>query len=291
MKSRQIFTSNTLQDILYLILAIFSVSFGLKSFLTPNHFIDGGITGISLLVHELTNWNLSLLIGLLNLPFIIISYRILGKSFAIRTAIVIVGIMLCLLYVPFPELVHDKLLVATFGGFFVGLGSGLAMRGDSTTDGIEVLAMFTIKKTGFSVTEIILGGNILIFMVAIFIMDLQTGLYAMLTYFVAIQTTKYVIEGVEAYTGVTVISGESEIIKEALVMQMKKGITVYKGERGFMQDDFGISSECDILFTVVTRLEVQKLRNLIYEIDPKAFVFSHTIRETQGGILKQIIKH
>lgn len=279
------------RDILYLVLGILSATFGLKSFLVPNHFLDGGVTGISLLVHEATQWHLGILLVLFNLPFILIGYRIIGRGFAIRTLLSVIGVALCLEYMPFPELVHDSVLVATFGGFFVGMGVGLSMRGDGAFDGIEVLALFTLRRTGFTITEIILAINVLIFIIAAFILNLETALYAMLTYFVASQTTKYVIEGIEAYTGVTIISSKCDELKWALVMDMDKGITVYKGERGFFQDNFELSEDCDIVFTVVTRLEVRKLRDLVYEIDPHAFVFTHTIKETQGGILKKIVKH
>lgn len=278
-------------DAIYILAAILSASFALKSFLVPNHFLDGGVTGISLLLHEVWHWNLGLLLIAINIPFIMIGYKLVGKMFAIRTALAVIGVTLCLQYLPFPELAHDKLLVAAFGGFFLGLGIGLSMRGGGAFDGIEVLALFTLKRSGFTITEIILAINIIIFIIAGFYMDFETALYAMLTYFVASQTTKYVIEGIEAYTGVTIISSKSEDIKKVLVMTMNKGITVYKGERGFMKASYDVSIECDIVFTVVTRLEVRRLRVLVHEIDPKAFIFTNTVKEAQGGILKEIVKH
>lgn len=284
-------SSSAIQDSIYLILGIISASFGLKSFLVPNHFLDGGVTGISLLLHEVFHWHLGILLVIINIPFIIMGAFQVGKHFAIRTSLAVIGIALCLQYVHFPELTHDKLLVAIFGGFFLGMGIGLSMRGGGAIDGIEVLALFTLKRSGFSITEIILGMNVIIFLIAGFYLRFEVALYAMLTYYVASQTTKYVIEGVEAYTGVTIISSESEEIKKALVMVMNRGITIYKGERGFMKDSFEISSDADIVFTVITRLEVRKLKNLVASIDPKAFVFTHTIREASGGILKKIVKH
>jgi len=284
-------SSTAIQDSIYLILGIISASFGLKSFLVPNHFLDGGVTGISLLLHEVFHWHLGLLLIIINIPFIIMGAFQVGRHFAIRTSLAVIGIALCLQYLHFPELTHDKLLVAIFGGFFLGMGIGLSMRGGGAIDGIEVLALFTLKRSGFSITEIILGMNVIIFLIAGFYMRMEVALYAMLTYYVASQTTKYVIEGVEAYTGVTIISSESEAIKEALVMSMNRGITVYKGERGFMKDSFDISNDTDIVFTVITRLEVRKLKKLVSGIDPRAFVFTHTIREASGGILKKIVKH
>lgn len=280
-----------LSDIVYLILGVLAASFALKSFLVPNHFLDGGVTGISLLIHEVSHVNLGLILLLLNIPFIILSLYLVGKNFAIRSGLTILLIALTLHFVPFPELTHDKLLVAIFGGFFLGVGIGLSMRGGGTFDGMEVLALFTFKKSSFSITEIILAMNVIIFTIAALFMKLETALYAMLTYFIASQTTKYVIEGIEAYTGVTIISANSDAVKKALVLSLNRGITVYKGERGFMKDSFEQSAEVDIVFTIVTRLEVRRIKNIVNAIDPKAFIFTQTVREPQGGIVKEIIKH
>lgn len=278
-------------DIMFLILGVFSASFALKSFLAPNHFLDGGVTGVSLLLFEMKNWNLGWLLILLNIPFLVLAYFKVGKHFTIRSSVTILLIALTMHFVPFPELTHDKLLVAMFGGFFMGIGIGLSMRGGGTFDGMEVLALMTFKKSSFSITEIILGMNIVIFIIAAAFIKVETALYAILTYMVASQVTRYVIEGIEAYTGVTIVSGNSDEIKRALVLTLNRGITVYKGERGFMKESFEQSAEVDIIFTIVTRLEVRKLRNIVHSIDPKAFIFTQTVREPQGGIVKQIVKH
>lgn len=278
-------------DIIYLLLGVTSASFALKSFLVPNHFLDGGIMGISLLTHEVKNWSLSLLLVIINTPFIILAYFKLGKHFAIRSMSAILLIVIFLIFIPFPELTHDKLLVAMFGGFFMGIGIGFCMRGGGTFDGMEVLALMTFKKSSLSITEIILAMNVVIFIIAAIFLNVETALYAIMTYLVASQVTKYVIEGIEAYTGVTIISGKSLEIKKELVMNFNRGITVYKGERGFMKESFETSSDVDIIFTIVTRLEVRKLQNIVREIDPKSFIFTSTVREPQGGIVKEIVKH
>lgn len=281
----------TVSDVIFLILGVLSASFALKSFLVPNHFLDGGVTGISILLYEIYGWDLGLLLILLNIPFIILSLYKVGRNFALRSTLTVVLIALTMQFVEFPELTHDKLLVAMFGGFFMGIAVGLSMRGGGTFDGMEVLVLMTTKKSSFSITEIILGMNIVIFIIAAIFMKVETALYATLTYIIAGQTTKYVIEGIEAYTGVTIVSGKSEEIKKALVMELDRGITVYKGERGFMKESFEKSTEVDIIFTVVTRLEVRRLKDTVYEIDPKAFIFTQTVREPQGGIVKEIVKH
>jgi uncharacterized membrane-anchored protein YitT (DUF2179 family) len=165
------------------------------------------------------------------------------------------------------------------------------MRAGAALDGIEVLALYTLKKTSFTITEIILGINLIIFSIAAYVFSIETALYSILTYFAATRTIDYVVEGIRAYTGVTIISGKSEAIKYELVNNLGRGITVYKGERGFLPGKFEISSECDIIFTVITRLELRKLKNLVYEVDPKAFVFANTIKEAAGGVINRRNSH
>lgn len=283
--------SFAVRDTIYIVLGILFSAFAMMSFLVPNHFIDGGVTGISLLGHEVKHWNLGLLLILTNLPFIILGAYQVSKGFAFKTLLAVIGLAICMQFMQFPTITSDKLLVSMFGGFFLGLGIGLAMRGGCAIDGLEVLALYTLKKTSFTITEVILAMNVVIFLSAGIYFGLETALYAMLTYYIAMRTIDYVIEGMEAYTGVTIISGKSVEIKEALVLKMGRGITIYKGERGFMKDSFEVSHDCDIVFTVITRLEVRKLKNVVQRIDPRAFVFTHTIKETAGGVLKRKIAH
>lgn len=278
-------------DIMSVIVGVIIAAFALKSFLVPNHFFDGGITGLSLLIHELYQVNLALAIILFNLPLITISFYSVGKRFATRTFLSVMLLGICLWLLPSCNITHDKLIVAIFGGVFLGIGIGLVMRAGAALDGIEVLALYTLKKTSFTITEIILGINIIIFSIAALKFGIETSLYSVLTYFAATRTIDYVVEGIQAFTGVTIISGKSEEIKHQLVNELGRGITIYKGERGFLPGKFDVSNECDIIYTVITRLEMRKLKNLVYEIDPKAFVFANTIKEASGGIIKSRVKH
>jgi uncharacterized membrane-anchored protein YitT (DUF2179 family) len=275
------------QDTIYTTFGVIIAGFALKSFLVPNKFLDGGVTGISLLIHEVYHLNIGIVIILANLPFIILGAYQINRSFAIKTLMSVIGLALCIVFIPYPVITTDKLLVSIFGGFFLGLGIGLGMRGGCAIDGIEVLALYTLRRSSLTISEIIMGFNVIIFLVAALRFDLEIALYAMLTYYIATRTIDYVIEGLEEYTGVTIISGMSENIKHKLVMELGRGITVYKGERGFMKDSFEVSQPCDIVFTVITRLEVRRLRNVVNEIDPKAFVFTGTIKEAAGGVLKR----
>lgn len=287
----KILSKDSLKDYLFMLLGILCISFALKSLLIPNKFFDGGVTGIALLLYKKYHINIALIFVALNIPFLLLGGKLIGKSFAIKSIISVIILGLCLLFIPFPEVSHDKLIVSVFGGFFIGLGVGFGMKSGIALDGIEVLAVYTGKKVGFSMSEIILGINILIFLIAGIFFGLEAAFYSMLTYFVASKTIDYVVEGFEEFTGVTIISSKSEEVKAFLVLQMGKGITVYKGERGFMKDSFEVSTETDIVYTVVTRLEVRKLKNAIHEIDEKAFIFSSSIKETAGGILKKKHAH
>ncbi|MEO6948641.1 MAG: YitT family protein [Ginsengibacter sp.] len=284
-------TKEIIQDVILNIVGVVVAAFALKYFLVPNQFFDGGITGLSLLVHEIYYINLSLLIGLFNLPLIILSYFTLGKSFALRMFLSVLLFSICLLIIPGYAITTDLLLVSVFGGIFLGMGIGFVMRAGAALDGIEVLALYTLKRTSFTITEIILGINIIIFGIAAFKFGIEKSLYSVLTYFAATRTIDYVVEGIQAYTGVTIISGKSETIKYELVNNLGRGITVYKGERGFLPGNFDVSTDCDIIFTVVSRMEMRKLKNLVYSIDPKAFVYANTIKEASGGIIKRRHKH
>jgi uncharacterized membrane-anchored protein YitT (DUF2179 family) len=282
-RSRRI---RTLKDVSLVVLGVIAAAFGLKGFLVPARFFDGGVTGMALVLHTAFDFNLSITTFLLNLPFVIASYFVVSKSFAQKAFTGIALLSLFLLFVPAQSITNDRLLIAFFGGFFIGVGSGLAIRAGSVLDGTEVLALYTLRLTNFTITEIILAINIVIFSVAAVVENVEAAFYSVLTYIVASKTIRYVVEGFEAYTGVTIISGQSEVLKGRLVNELQRSITVYKGERGFLPGNLGNTTECDIIFTMITRLELRKLKNLVYETDPNAFVFANTISEATGGILK-----
>lgn len=276
----------TITDIFLILLGILSAGFGLKGFLLSNKFLDGGATGISLLLSELTGWNLSLLLVLVNLPFLILGYNIIGKRFAIKTGLAIVGLAVCVAFMPYPEVTHDKVLVAVFGGFFLGAGIGLAVRGSAVIDGTEVLAIFVSKKSGLTIGDVIMIVNIIIFSAAAWLVSIETALYAMLTYLSASKTVDFIIEGIEEYMGVTIISIKADKIRAMIINRMGRGITVYKGERGY-----GKSGEkyydMKILYTIVTRLEVGRLKYEIEKIDPNAFVVMVSVKDMKGGMIKK----
>lgn len=272
-----------------ILLGVVLACFGLKGFLLPNHFIDGGITGISLLTYQLTYEStgvpVSVWLVLFNIPFIILGAKQIGKRFAIGTSIAIVVLATMIFFVQFPQITDDKLLTAIFGGFFLGAGIGLAIRGGCVIDGTEILAVYLNRRSVLSMGDIILLINVVIFLLAAFVLGIENALYSILTYLSASKTVDFIIQGIEEYTGVTIVSAKSAQIRDAITKNLGRGVTVYKGERGFESAQFK-SKDIDIIFTVVTRLEVSKLKQEIDQIDHKAFIVMSTISDTKGGIIK-----
>ncbi|KQC30944.1 YitT family protein [Flagellimonas eckloniae] len=274
-----------IKDTFFIVTGIFSAAFGLESFLLPNRFIDGGATGISLLVTELTSVPLWVLIILVNIPFLFLGYRVLGKQFTIKAILAILGLALVLVFVQFPEVTQDKLLVAVFGGFFLGAGIGLSIRGGSVLDGTEVLAIFLSRKMGAKIGDVIILINILIFLAAAYLLSIEAALYSMLTYLAASRTLDFVLEGIEEYTGVTIISEKSEEIRVMITEKLGRGLTIYKASGGYGKK--GEHNEYDVVYTVITRLEIRKLNIELNKIDANAFVVMNSINDTKGGMVKK----
>jgi uncharacterized membrane-anchored protein YitT (DUF2179 family) len=275
-----------MKNLLHLLLGTGLATLAMKGFMIPNRFMDGGITGISILLHELFKINISLLVIILNLIFIYLGYKKIGKTFAVQTTIAVILLSLGLFFIDIKPITTDKLLIAIFGGILIGTGVGLVIRGGGVIDGAEVVAVFTRRKTGFSNSEIIMLFNTIIFAVAAFQFGIETAMYSIITYFTATRATDYVVDGIEEFTALNIISAQQEEIKNYLVNELGKGITVYKGERGFLPGSFDIKTDCEIIVTIVTRLEIKQIQDALIEIDPKAFMFVNTVKEATGGILK-----
>lgn len=275
-----------LKDLAYILIGILSAGFGLKGFLLSNGFIDGGATGISLLLAELSGIPLSYLIVLVNLPFLILAFKAIGRNFALKAVLAIIGLALAIALIPYPEITKDNLLIAVFGGFFLGSGIGLAIRGGAVIDGTEVLAIAISRRSGLSIGDVILIINVIVFSFAAYLISIETALYAMLTYLSASRTVDFLLEGIEEYTGVTIVSIKSEDIREMISHQLNYGVTVYKGVRGFGKTGDN-RYEMNILYTVLTRLEINKLKKEVHLIDPNAFLVMHSIKDTTGGMTKK----
>ena len=242
--------------------------------------------GISLLLAGTMKLSLPVLLVLINIPFIYLGYKSMGREFAVKTAIGILGLALVTGLVPYPTITADKLLVSVFGGFFLGAGIGLSMRGGGVLDGTEVLAVQLSRPLGISIGDVVMIINIFIFSIAAWLLSIETAMYSILTYFSASKTVDFLIEGIEEYTGVTIISVKSDEIRTAVTETLGRGVTIYKGERGYSGGNFE-NRELNILYTVVTRLEINRLNQEIEKIDPSAFVVMSSIKDTRGGMIRK----
>jgi uncharacterized membrane-anchored protein YitT (DUF2179 family) len=262
-------------------LGVFSAGMGLKGFLLSSNFIDGGVTGVSMLLAKTTGLSLSVLLPLVNLPFIALGYRQMGRAFAVRSVVGIAGLAVCLAIVPFPDVTPDLVLTSVFGGFFIGAGIGLAVRGGAVLDGTEIAALLISKRAdSLKVGEVILGFNIVLFLIAMSVLGVDAALYSILTYVAAAKTLDFVLYGIDEYTAMTIMSDMSATIRERITGDLGRGVTIYKGYGGMR------GTEQDILYCVVTRLEIGKVRTIVRELDAAAFVVFHPLAGAEGGMVK-----
>lgn len=279
----------SLRNIGFILLGVLSATIALKGFMIPNRFLDGGIIGLSILFHELYHIEIGLLLVVLNLPFIFIGFKRIGRTFTIQTIVAIALLVICIQFINIQAFTDDKILIAIFGGFFIGLGVGLVIKAGGVLDGMEIIAHYTNKKYGFTTSEwVMLFNSAIIISVAINFGG-ETGMYSILTYFTAMKMSDYVVDGFEEYTALTIISSKEEEIKSMIVNNFNKAITIYNGERGYLPDSFQQKHACEIVVTIVTRLEIHRIKKAVFEIDPKAFLYISSIKEVGGGIVKQKI--
>lgn len=262
-----------------IVLGILSAGLGLKGFLIPNDFIDGGVTGTSMFISVLTGIPLAILLVLINTPFVIIGWKRIGRQFSIISAIAILGLAICTFVVPYPLVTNDKLLASVFGGFFLGAGIGLALRGGAVLDGTEVSALLVSRRTGLTVGDFIFIFNVVLFSIAAFSLGIEVALYAMLTYFTASKTIDFLIHGIEEFNSVVILSEKSDDIRRRIVEDLKRGVTIIDGRGGKTEQTQ------ELLLCVVAQFEVPRINRLIEDIDPDAFVIIQHISSTSGGLV------
>lgn len=279
------------KNTILIVLGIFSAAFGLKGFLLSSRFIDGGVTGMSMLISDIFGIPLPILLLVVNIPFVLIGLRQVGRRFAIKSALGIAGLALCLAVVQFPDVTPDKLLTAVFGGLFIGAGIGLAIRGGSVLDGTEIAALLVSRKSHlFRVGDVILIVNVLIFLAAAVFLSVESAMYSILTYVAATKAIDFLLHGFEEYTAITIVSTESDTIREAITKRLHRGVTVFKGSGG-MGSTGETTDDRSILYCVVTRLEIGSVNSVVSEIDPNAFITTHSLNDVQGGLLKRPLMH
>jgi uncharacterized membrane-anchored protein YitT (DUF2179 family) len=262
-------------------LGVVSASMGLKGFLLSSNFIDGGVTGISMLLAKTTGVSLSILLPLVNLPFVAVGYRQIGRAFAVRSVLGIAGLAVSLAVIPYPDVTPDKVLTAVFGGFFIGAGIGLAVRGGAVLDGTEIAALLISKRADLlKVGDVILGFNVVLFLAAMSILGIDAALYSILTYLAAAKTLDFVLYGIDEYTAITVMSQLNAAIREKITRDLGRGVTMYKAYGGLS------GAEQEVLYCVVTRLEIGKVRAIVRDLDAAAFVVFHPLAGAEGGVVK-----
>ncbi|MFY0605473.1 MAG: YitT family protein [Cyclobacteriaceae bacterium] len=275
------------KDAFMMLVGVGCAVIGLESFLLPNDVLDGGVTGISLLLAVVTEGRPSIYIFLINIPFLIMGWKQIGRSFAIKSFLSISLLALVVYHFHFPVITDEPLLVAMFGGLFLGMGIGFSIRGGAIIDGTEVLAIYLGKKIGFSVGELILVFNVIIFTVAAYLVSVETALYSVITYFAASRTVDFILEGFEEYIGVTIISDKHAEIRQMILTDLRRGATIYHGSKGFSLETKQ-EAETNILYTVITRLEVSRLEGQIDMIDPSAFLVMSKVKDIRGGRIKKL---
>ncbi len=286
LKNSKIELGHVVRDSFLILAGILSAGFGLKGFLLPNSFIDGGVTGISLIVTTITGISFPILLLVINIPFIFLAFNTISRQFAIRSLIAIVLLAITVSLINFPTVTDDKLLIAVFGGFFLGLGIGLAIRGGSVIDGTEILAVYVGRRTSLTIGDTILIFNVMIFSVAAWVFSVEIALYAILTYLSASKTVDFIVSGIEEYVGVTIISEQSEEIRLAIIEKLGRGCTIYSGKKGFAKRGEPLK-ETDIVYSLLTRLELSKLQMEVDKIDKTAFIIMHNIKDVKGGMIKK----
>ena len=269
-------------NMVWILAGVASAGMGIKGFLLSSHFIDGGVTGVSMLLDKVTPVPLAIWLPAVNAPFIIAGYRQLGASFALRSAASITALALVLAFVSYPDVTPDPLLTAVFGGVCLGAGIGLAMRGSAVLDGTEIAALLIGRRQmGVKVGDVILAFNIVLFLTAMSVLGTESALYSILTYAAAARTLDFVLHGIEEFTAVTIISRASAGIRTDIVDRLGRGVTVYAGRGG------KTGEERTILYCVITRLEIGGLMRIVERHDRDAFVVQHPLADVRGGILRR----
>lgn len=268
-------------------LGILCASIGLKAFLLPNNFLDGGATGIAILLSSLLEVNISILLLLVSIPFIILGFYKLSRHILFKSIISVAVLAVVIGLEEFPVITEDKLLIAIFGGMFLGAGIGLSIRNGAVLDGTEILGMFIFDKYGISIGKTILAFNIILFAITALILSVEVALYSILTYIVTAKFIDFFIEGFEDFIGITIVSPQSEAIEEKILEELGAGITVYKAAAGY--GSTGKAEDRRVIQTIINRIHLRKIHRLIDTIDPDAFVVEFDVNNVKGGVLRRYL--
>ncbi|WP_299111602.1 YitT family protein [uncultured Winogradskyella sp.] len=262
-------------------------SIGLKAFLLPNGFLDGGVTGIALLVNRLVDINISILLVIFSVPFLILGFYTVSKRIVIKSIISILGLALFIHFENFEIITDDKLLISIFGGLFLGAGIGIAIRNGSVLDGSEILGVYLNDTFGITIGKVILVFNIILFAITAWVISTEVALYSILTYIVTAKVTDLIIEGFEDFIGITIVSKQFSAIEVAIMEELGTGMTLYKGTRGMGSS--GKQEDFDIIHTIINRIDIKKMYRVVNRIDPKAFIVEFDVNSVKGGVLRHYL--
>ena len=271
------------RNLFFMTIGAIIAGFALEAFLVPNAVIDGGVIGVSMIVSHITKWNLGLLVIILNTPFILLAWKKMGKLFVFSTAYANIILALSLNFFHSYKVTNDVILASVFGGIVLGVGVGLILKNEASLDGTEILSLLVSKKFGFSVGEFIMGINLFIYMAAGKVFGWESAMYSIITYFIASKVIDIVMEGMNSSKSVRIISDDAGTIGNALIERLDISVTYLKGIGGYSGQDK------DLIYCVISRLELPKMIEIIKEIDPKAFVSVVDVHEAYGGRFRKKI--
>lgn len=276
-----------LSEYIQIAIGIVLASIGLKAFLLPNGFLDGGVTGIALLVRTFVDIEISYLLPIISIPFLILGYFTMSKRILIKSIISILGLALFIHFENFEVITEDKLLISIFGGLFLGAGIGIAIRNGSVLDGSEILGVYLNDRFGISIGQVILVFNIILFSITAWVLSTEIAMYSILTYIVTAKVTDLIIEGFEDFIGVTIVSKKYALVEEAIMKELGTGMTLYKGTRGV--GSTGKTEDLDIIHTIINRIDIKKMYRLMNRIDPQAFIVEFDVNSVKGGVLRHYL--
>lgn len=274
-------------DLFQVLVGVVLAAIGLNAFLLPNGFLDGGVTGVALLTSIFSGIDISWLLILLNIPFLVMAYFLVSRWIFYKSIFSILGLAIFVHLGILPPMTEDKLLIAIFGGLFLGMGIGITIRGGAVLDGMEVLGIFIHDRWGISIGKVILAFNVILFALTTYLTSPEIAMYSILTFMVTAKVTDSLIEGFEDYIGLTIISPHSRAISKAIVEDVGAGVTIYKGEGGF--GSTGTSENLEIIHTIINRIDLRKIHRVIDEIDRGAFVVEFDVNNVQGGVLRKYL--
>ena len=274
-------------EIFQIAIGILLASVGLKMFLLPNGFLDGGVTGIAILLSELFNFDISYVLLIVSIPFLIIAWYSLSKRIFIKSVLSIISLAVIIHFENFNAITEDKLLIAIFGGLFLGAGIGLTIKNGAVLDGSEILGIYINDRLGISIGKVILLFNAILFTATAILLSIEVAMYSILTFIITAKVIDLMIEGFEDYVGLMIVSKETNKIDKELVKVVGTGTTLYKGTRGTGKS--GTQSENDIIHTVINRIDIRRTYNLIDTIDKNAFIIEFDVNNIKGGIYTKFL--